>query len=296
MRPALAIAAAAACAGCGSGVTADAGLDANLRIDGAEFMRGSVTSSDDGPTVTSLVLKTNTIWPGNPNKPISGSLGATATAVALGMSGDPGFWIVPAGPPDFTTPTLPSFSATASFAPALLPGDYTLEARAADAAGRFGPPSRQILSALAAPPSSSGAASRLSVMLTWDTESDLDLHVVDPAGAEIFHGDATTLDTFSPGGSSSSSYGYLDGDSNANCAIDGARQEDVLWVGTPPSGQYRVRVDTASLCGQAIAHFAVRVTLDNMPIANASGVALDADTWGPHDRGAGILALSFDVP
>ena len=283
-------------AGCGSGVAADAGLDANLRVEGAQFLRGSVPSDGDGPAVASLVLKTNDIWPGDPNKPISGSLGPTATAVALGMSGDPGFWIVRSGPPDFSTPTLPSFLATASFAPALVPGEYALEARAVDGAGRFGPPSRQILTALAAPPSSTGTASRLVVMLTWDTEADLDLHVVDPAGEEIFHGDSTTLDTFSPGGSSASSYGYLDGDSNADCAGDGARQENVIWVGTPPSGHYVVRVDTASLCGEAIARFAVRVTLDNVVIASANGVGLDADTWGPHDRGAGILVLSFDVP
>src|SRR5262249_10942321 len=153
---------------------------------------------------------------------------------------------------DFSTPTLPSFQATAAFSRTLVPGAYTLEARAVDGIGRFGAPARQVLTALAAPPSNAGVPSDLVVQLTWDTEADLDLHVIDPLGREIFHGDATTLDPFSPGGSAQSSYGFLAADSNGNCTIDGARQESAIWVGTPPSGRYSVRVDTASLCGQPI--------------------------------------------
>jgi hypothetical protein len=282
--------------GCGSGATADVGLDSRLRIEGAQFVRGAVTASDDGPTVAAIVLKTSTIWPGYANKPIAGSLDATATAATLAMNDDPGYWIVPAGPADFATPTLPSFRATASFASTLVPGSYTFEAHAVDASGRVGPPNRQTLTALAAAPSSTGMPSGLVVTLTWDTEADLDLHVVDPAGEEIFHGDATTLDSFTPGSTSASSYGFLDVDSNADCAIDGLRLENVVWEGPPPSGHYLVRVDAAALCGQPAAHFSVRVSLQDAVIATASGIALDSDTWGPHDRGAGLLALSFDVP
>jgi len=287
---------ALAVAGCTEGATADLGLDSQMRIAGAAFVRGPTPSDSDGPAVASVRLKTNTIWPGYANKPIGGALDPTATAATLAMSGDVGYWIVPAGPADFSTPTLPSFQAAASFARTLLPGAYTLETRAVDAAGRFGPPDRQILTGLAAPPSSAGVPSELVVMLTWDTEADIDLHVVDPLGREIYHGDTTTLDTFTPGGGAQSSFGFLDADSNANCNIDGLRQESVIWVGTPPVGRYLVRVDTASLCGQPIARFSVRVSRDNAPVAVANGVSLDTDTWGPHDRGAGILALSFDVP
>jgi hypothetical protein len=57
-----------------------------------------------------------------------------------------------------------------------------------------------------------------------------------------------------------------------------------------------VRVDTPSLCGQPIANFTVRAVLRGNAIGQASGVSLDPDTWGPHDRGAGKLVLTFDVP
>ena len=163
-----------------------------------------------------------------------------------------------------------------------------------DASGNFGPPSRQVLTAIATPPAVS-VSGVLIVTLTWDTESDLDLHVVDPLGNEIYHGAPSSVDTFKPG-SSSLSAGILDADSNANCEIDGLRQEDVTWAQTPPSGHYLVRVDTASLCGAPSAHWTVHVTLADQPLGAASGTSLDSDTRGAHDRGAGLLALGFDVP
>lgn len=163
-----------------------------------------------------------------------------------------------------------------------------------DSAGHFGPPTRQVLTAIAAPPAVS-VSGVLVIMLTWDTESDLDLHVVDPLGNEIYHGATSSVDTFTPGAASMSA-GILDADSNANCELDGLRQEDVTWAKAPPSGHYLVRVDTTSLCGAPSAHWQVQATLDGAPIGAATGLALDSDTRGAHDRGAGLLVLGLDVP
>jgi hypothetical protein len=283
-----------ALAACTSGVTDDPALGALMRIEGAQFVHGAMPAvSTAAPTVASIDLATNTIWPGEIDKSLTGALGASATAAAIALSGDEGYWIVPAGVPDFSAPTLPTFLATASFAATLSPGPYALQIRAVDASGAFGAPSTQTLTALAAPPSGSsadGAKSALVVSLAWDTEADLDLHVDDPDGNEIYHGDPLT--TSADGGVA----GELDFDSNANCVIDGRRQEDVTWTSSPPSGHYRVLVDAASLCGQSIAHWTVHVTLRGADLGSASGVALDSDTWGPHDRGDGLLALAFDVP
>jgi uncharacterized protein YfaP (DUF2135 family) len=137
----------------------------------------------------------------------------------------------------------------------------------------------------------------LVVTLTWDTEVDVDLHVMDPLGNEIYHGAPSSLDPFAHGASASSaSPGVLDVDSNAGCIIDGLRQEDVIWAGAPPSGHYLVRVDTPSLCGQASSHWTVSVMLQAALLTEVTGTAFDTDTWGAHDRGAGVLALEFDVP
>ena len=78
----------------------------------------------------------------------------------------------------------------------------------------------------------------VQVTLSWDTDSDVDLHVVDPSGEEIFYGNRE-----------SASGGMLDLDSNAGCAIDGVRNENITWsIGAAPQGTYIVRVDYWSSC------------------------------------------------
>jgi hypothetical protein len=279
---------------CSSGASDDPALGARMRLANAQFVSGATPEGQESPEVAEIDLLSTTIWPGYPDKALRGALGENATAAAIALSSDIGYWIVPAGVPDVSAPTLPTFRATASFSQTLSAGAYTLEVRAVDAAGHFGPPSRQVLTALPSAPARV-VVGALVVTLTWDTESDIDLHVVDPLGNEIYHGAPNSRDPFKPGGSDVSN-GALDADSNANCEIDGLRQEDVTWATAPPSGHYLVRVDTASLCGTPSAHWTVQVSLDNAAIGEATGVAFDSDTRGTHDRGAGLLVLEFDVP
>jgi uncharacterized protein YfaP (DUF2135 family) len=95
----------------------------------------------------------------------------------------------------------------------------------------------------------------VQVTLSWDADSDVDLHVIDPAGAEVYYAQRT-----SPSG------GQLDLDSNAGCVIDGVRNENITWpVGRAPRGLYTVRVDYWSSCGVSGTNFTVRI--------NNSGVA-----------------------
>ncbi len=285
---------------CGSGATSDLGLGSLMRVEGAQYVAGPMPApSPQGPSVESIELPTTTIWPGLANKAFQGALAATATAAAVTLEGDRGYWLVVAGVPDFSTPGLPSFQGTASFAPTLEEGKHTFEVAAIDANGVFGSPSIQTLTATAGSPSAAAPTGQLVVTLTWDTEADLDLHVVDPLGNEIYHGDPSSQPAPVPGQAppaDAGGFGYLDFDSNAGCVIDGLRREDVIWAGAPPSGEYLVRVDAPSLCGAPIANFQVHAVLEGAVVGEAGGVALDSDTWGPHDRGAGELVLTFDVP
>jgi hypothetical protein len=281
-------------AGCTLGASSDPALDARMRIAGAQFVAGPTPAAANGPDVEAIDLLTNTIWPGYADKPLDGALGATATAAALGLEGDSGYFIVPAGIADVAAPTFPTFRATAAFSTTLAPGSYTLEVRAVDGSGEFGPKKEQTLTAVPAAPSTS-VTGALVVTLTWDTEADLDLHVVDPLGNEIFYGAPSSRDAFTPS-ASSDGVGVLDVDSNAQCNIDGLRREDVVWASDPPSGAYLVRVDTASLCGEVSAHWKIEVNHDGALLGGAIGIALDSDTRDAHDRGAGVLAYEFDLP
>jgi hypothetical protein len=280
---------------CSTGVKADAGLDAYMQIAGAQFVRGAMPGgSASGPDVLQIMLVSTNIWPGLQADPIGGVLAPTATAAAIALQGDVGYWIVPAGVPAVATPNDPSYSASAVFSEGIVAGNYTLVVRGVDPSGNFGTPMAQVLVAEDSP-TNPPPRGDLVVSLTWDTEVNLDLHVVDPTGVEIYWGQQSSQPPFQFDQVDGGSYGYLDDDSNANCALDGLRREDAIWPNAPPPGHYVVRVDTGSLCGQAIANWKLAVTLDGQEIGHAIGVALEADTRGSHGLGAGVLALQFDV-
>lgn len=89
----------------------------------------------------------------------------------------------------------------------------------------------------------------VQVTLSWDADSDVDLHVVAPGGDEIFYGRRQ-----SPSG------GELDLDSNAACEIDRIRNENITWpIGRAPRGDYIVRVDYWSNCGVVRTEYTVRI-------------------------------------
>ena len=121
----------------------------------------------------------------------------------------------------------------------------------------------------------------VQVTLSWNTDSDVDIHVVDPRGAEIYYGN--------PG---SASGGELDLDSNAGCAIDRIRNENITWpIGRAPRGQYTVRVDYWSSCGVTQTDYTVRIN-------NGGTVQIFTGTFtGTGDQGglgSGRLITTFE--
>ncbi len=113
----------------------------------------------------------------------------------------------------------------------------------------------------------------VQVNINWDTANDVDLHVVDPTGFEIFYGQPS-----SPTG------GRLDLDSNAACYIDGVNNENIYWPeGGAPAGEYTVRADLWASCdGQGIRW---RVTV----VTGGEDVTTHDGTFSPEDASAGGL-------
>ncbi len=126
----------------------------------------------------------------------------------------------------------------------------------------------------------------VQVTLTWDTHTDVDLHVVDPTGEEIYYGH-----------SESASGGELDHDSNAGCSIDGLNTENVYWPeGGAPAGEYVVRVDYYSACSVADpTNYTVVVALHHEDYTTYNGTFLpeDADGGG---AGSGVTVTTFSFP
>jgi hypothetical protein len=265
-------------AGCG-GVSADPGLAADLQVAGAQFVRGALPAGS-GPSVRALDFADRRLAAGAHDRPLLGQLDPAATSVALALDGDRGYWILGAGVPSTDAPTLPTFDARLAFARRLPSATRTLAAVAVDGSGRFGPPSSLSID-IAGDAVPSGA---LVVHLAWSGAADLDLHVIDPSGAEIWSRN------FAADG------GALDADSNARCVFDGRDQENVVWAAAAPPGHYVARVDAFSLCGDVFADWTAQALAGGAPLVSSSGTALDADTRGAHDKGAGLTALEFDVP
>ncbi len=121
----------------------------------------------------------------------------------------------------------------------------------------------------------------IKVSLTFDLNVDLDLHVIDPHGEEIFYGHPTSL-----------SGGELDLDSNPACDIDSVNNENVFWAtGTAPDGMYTVKVDYWSACAIDPVNYTVTVMyLDAAEVYFGDFTASQADNGG---FGSGEFVCSF---
>ncbi|HSN27945.1 MAG TPA: hypothetical protein VLT45_16765 [Kofleriaceae bacterium] len=289
-------------AGCADLASSDPGLGAPLHVDGAQFRPGAFPAATGGPSVASVQTLHATVIVGENRETVSATLDPHATAAILGLDGYRGTWILPAGPPDFDSPQLASLHA--GFGVELTPGPIEMLVAAADAHGQIGEPARADLVALDAPM----PTGQLVVSLQWQGAADLDLHVVDPDGHEAWSGDPNTWKK--PIGPADPEAwmtgGILDHDGNMSCTRDGEPTEDVVWsehMGTTgpvepivPSGEYTVRVDARSMCGDASAAWGVTVTSAGEVIAAARGIATSYDaTYQPHGAGAGVTALHFQL-
>ena len=280
---------------CTRATDADRGTDALFQVANAQFFRGSMPAGTTGPGVKSVTLGIPPVAGSNDNG-LSGDLASTATAVAIGLDGDFGYWVVGAAVPSTSDPSLPTFQAGYGIASTVSPGTHEIIFRGVDANGNFGPAESRALTVVAL-----DANARFVISLDWSNAADLDLHVVIPDGIEIFNRNPTEYQRPSVSAGpvlpdASIDGGYLDQDSNAHCVTDGQQREDVIWRESPPKGHYIVRVDTFSLCGVASAPWKITATLNGVVIGGAQGEATVNDQRFSHDRGGGLLALELDVP
>ncbi len=285
------------------GASPQTGVTALMRASNAQFVPGALVADTaaTGATLSGINIINTNVYPGQENFSFSGTV--TGPTALVGLDGDAGHWILPATIADPTTAGGFDFSSTLSFSPLLSVGAHKLVVRGVGTDGVVGPAQIFVLTANQAPP----PAGALVITLSWDTQADLDLHVLMPNAddpttpIEIWSKHPVglplpALGTAPPTADQIAAAGTLDFDSNANCVIDGRRQENVVFPQAPPPGDYTVRVDAFSLCGQPDAQWVVTATAaDAGEIALAQWEAIDADTRGSHAAGAGRLAFTFTV-
>lgn len=294
----------AACADVASG---SPGLGDLLYVDGAQYRPGPFPGATGGPSVAQAVTSHSTIVIGTNRETVHGVLDPDARAAIVGIAGARGAWIVPAGPPDVSTPGQPSLQATFGLGAALGPGPFELDIAAVDADSRIGDAFAVDLVAADNPP----PAGDLVIGLEWTGTADLDLHVIDPTGAEVWVEHPNTYQQPPPGTPGVDPCGWatggiLDHDANADCVRDGSPSEHVIWTdrtcGTTTyspviaAGTYTVRVDARSLCSDASAAWAVSVYREGELQGAARGIATPYDVdYSQHGAGAGITALQLSL-
>jgi len=79
-----------------------------------------------------------------------------------------------------------------------------------------------------------GGRGKLKINLKWFTTDDLDLHVIDPSGYEIYYAQKQNT--------CQGVLGQLDIDANAGGTITTTPQENIYWEDKAPIGDYEVRV------------------------------------------------------
>lgn len=168
------------------------------------------------------------------------------------------------------------------------------------------------------------SAAKMQISLSWDLLNDIDLHLVEPNGNEIYFGNEGGLnydwdqlyidhpddwDMLTP--DQMSEYilddevttGVLDLDSNPGCWIDSVNNENIIYIF--PSdiqvGEYIVRVDFYSDCVWAgTTNYIVTARYDNELMATSSGNnpyygSFEAGTDDSGGAGSGVEVMRFNL-
>lgn len=207
-----------------------------IRLKGGIFVPGAVPAASAGwVQPISLVYGNEFIITGGSakvNLDFSGyAFLSEIVGVLIGVDGFYGYYQMPleGSPGEEELLLLMRVYASNETAPAQIPVKIALQ----DARGRISPVKIHNLAV------ESVGSGDVQVSISWDSPTDVDLHVIEPGGCELYYGHKTC-----------SSGGWLDLDSNPACAIDGINNENAFWpAGSAPLGTYTVRVDYYDDCG-----------------------------------------------
>jgi hypothetical protein len=270
----LALAGALTAAGCSDGVQADVGLGEPIQVSGGQFISGPLPGSPPAPassgtasadagtpvtaplSVTSVGFQNATIVSGLSGTSVTGLTTSDAVAVGVQLAGaGSGYWVVPVQGQDVQFPGQSDFGFGLSFNPADTPGQTELRVVAIGPTGAAGQQTNAPICIESRVPDNdhtcapSRKVPRAVFTLTWNTNFDVDLHVITPDGRDVNAKTATTsvaldADIIPPG------VGVVDRDSIGNCVIDGWREEDLVFQDAPPNGNYLIYAAPFASCGQ----------------------------------------------
>ena len=238
----------------------------------ATFHSEGAPTAGSGPAVTADVQSAAVI--GGSVQVHLESANAFQRVVLATVSGTRGWWEV----------TLPSAATVADLVVTLAPDSTlgTLDTRFAVGAagsGSVGAYDEAPISVI-----NTVGTGEVQVSISWDSPTDVDLHVVTPNDEEIFYGNRTSTEG-----------GELDLDSNAACSLDEKRNENTTWAnGTAPRGTYTVRVDYWDACAfTGTTHYVVTVRRKGHDPLTFSGTLTGGGDQGGVGSGATVTTFNW---
>lgn len=293
--------AAFACACACSTQEAPVALDEPIRIRDAQFIQGALPADTGGPVVTIIQAQNPVILPGQAGKLLTGRARNNASSIAVRFADlGTGYWVFVLEGSDPQYPGELAWSATSDFARGMPPGPRTLRAVAIDERGKAGPPAELTMCFSSTLPDGLHACDptrplpEVVLTLAWDNDADLDLVVTLPDGRTV---DAKHAATEADAGAETPRFGR---DSIAGCALDGVRQETLVFP-KRPSGTVGLYASLFDACGTPATRFTATVyeaqgegaTRTLVRTLTRSGRVLDIDALGGKTRGLFIDERTF---
>ncbi len=255
-----------------------------LSVNEATFMSGSfpkATTGDNMPVITSVTGNSSVIEGGS--NPIAVYASVPAAKILVGVEGTKGYYEY--SDARKSTDVIYTLALVLS---TNLPGvDFVIIVAIVDDFGNISEIYQLPVSIVEA------GTGQLQVSLSWDQPNDVDLHLVEPDGEEIYY----SADYSSNGG-------VLDLDSNPDCYIDGVQNENITYSeeSTVETGTYTVRVDLYSACSvTAQTNFIVTARLNGemisqQSVTNPYNGNFPANSVGDEGgSGSGVQVMQFSI-
>ena len=266
-------------AGCDVGQGPETGIGEPIQVTNGQFIPGDLPGSAPLPpdagglapdaaapplTVLGETFASKQIVAGISGKSFGGDVTSDAVAVGVRIVGQgTGYWVVPVGSLDLQIANAFTFGMSTSFDPNDPPGNQVLRFVAIGPSGAGG--RQNDLPVCFDPRIPDNGHTCLDpkqpypkavFSLRWDTNFDVDLHVVTPAGVD-YNPKVPLGEPLEAGvvRSIPADLPFIDRDSLRGCLPDGLRQEDLVFPDSLPKGTYHVYADPYAACGQNAAHF-----------------------------------------